>query len=81
MTAVTGFLSACAAKVAQFMTYVAEKMFGTPIVQGTASLIQTSVEYAADFGVKVLEATEGCIDKGTKAVVYVAKKLRNWLIG
>ena len=82
MTAVTGFLSASAANVAQFMMYVAEKMLGTAIVQGTVSLIQTSVEYAAYFGVKVLEATEWLIDKGTKAVIYVGKQateLVNWI--
>lgn len=77
-----GFLSACAAKVGQFMMYVAEKMFGKTIVQGTVSLIQTGAEYAGYLGVKVLDATEWCIDKGTKAVNYVGKKateLVNWV--
>ena len=74
ITAVTGFLSPYAAKVGKFMMYVAEKMFGKTIVQGTVSLLQTGAEFAGYLGVKSLEATEWCIDKGTKIVNYVGKK-------
>lgn len=54
--------------------HVAEKMFGKTIVQGTVSLLQTGAEFAGYLGVKALEATEWCIDKGTKIVNYVGKK-------